>query len=428
MASLTGLAQLVSVPGLLAGKHVDQAVGAVTDVILREHVQGHGDIRAQAIKALTAMAHSVPQSVRDRSVPAFMVDLPDVTEGETVPSTVLEAFAQLATERQIFDTVVLRLKNKLRAARHQGASTGYQRALVFAMLYAFTFGNPMQEDGLIRSAYYADYAEPLIADFVKDASSQPDSVMVDAIGRIANIILRAQGVHYQSGVYHRGLEWLARGDDSTDAAGSQRPDVSPFLLYYYAALRPEVVEATDIIGRLQQQSNAAVSESDGKASTSATSLRLISLLVNKFANPKTMKATLVETGLEVDALVHDTASPQALCVAFAVVKGLLIQGKSGALTTRYLQTLLDLLPTSTDTSARQFATLLAPDDILTKANHCLISGLYKQKVFNQCIPFLTTTLRTADPAQKPRYLVALSGLLRWLPYSVLEPSLADLTP
>ncbi|KAK0881389.1 hypothetical protein LTR87_004727 [Friedmanniomyces endolithicus] len=404
MASLAGLAQLVSVPGLLSHKQINQAVDTVTNLVLHEQLQGHGDIRTPAIKALSSMALNVPQAVRDRSVPAFMVELPDVAEGDIVPSTVLEAFAQLATE---------------------GPSLAYQRALLFAILYAFTFGSPARDDGVIRNAYYADYADPLIIDFVKDVSSETDPVAVDVVGRIANIILRPQSVHLQSTVYHKAREWLS--PENADASGTSQ-HATPFLLYFYAAMRPEVVEAADIVSLLKAQATSALS-AGASSQAVVTTLRLVSLLVNKFANPKTMQATLAETGLEVEALTHDSTSAEAIRAAFAVTKGLLIQGKSGTLTTRYLQTLLDLLsgPNST-TTAQHFTTLPAPDEILTKENHCLISGLSQQKLFNQAIPALTTAIRTATPAQKPAYLTALTGLLRHLPYTLLSPSLTLLTP
>ncbi|KAK3659002.1 hypothetical protein LTR56_001439 [Elasticomyces elasticus] len=427
IVSLAGVAQLVSALGVLSDKQIEQAVDTVTNMVLHEKVQGHGDISASAIKALSNIAKSAPQAVRDRSIPAFMVELPDVPDVQSIPTTVLEAFAQLATERQIFETVVLRLKNKLRVARHQGASLEYQQALLYAILYAFTFGDPPLEDGVIRSAYYADYAEPLIADFVKASSTGLDLVAIDVVGRVANIVLRQQSIHFQSQIYQKDLEWLSSSAAGTNPAGPQRAQLTPFLLYYYAAIRPEVVEGHDIIRLLKAQANAALG--DGPSDLPRmTTLRLLSLLINKFANPKAMQTILTETGLEVESLLGAVSQPHTVQVAFAVVKGLLIQGKAGALTTRYLDALLALLSTCDKTTARQFATLLSPDDILSKQNHCLVSGLYKQKIFNQAIPSITESVRTADPQQKPAYLIALSSLLRWLPYSVLEPALASLTP
>ena len=73
-------------------------------------------------------------------------------------------------------------------------------------------------------------------------------------------------------------------------------------------------------------------------------------------------------------------------------------------------------------------TLLGPDDILTKENHCTISALYKQRTFSQTVPVISTATKEADPVVKSNYLIALSGVLRWLPYTVIESSLGSLVP
>ncbi|KAK5117670.1 hypothetical protein LTR62_005093 [Meristemomyces frigidus] len=424
LSSLTGLSQLVAAPGVLTDKQVERAVDTVTDVVLHDSSGGHGDIRAQAVQALASIAHNAPQAVRDRTIPAFMVMLPDSPDEGDVVTVTLEAFAQLATERQVFDTVVLRLKNKLRAAKHQGAPASYLRALLLAMLYAFTMGSPMQEDGVILSSYYKDYAQPLVNDFVRSDTGAAASEL-EIVGRICNIILRAQGVHMQATVFHEDREWMSEdmtGDsDSNTARG-------PFMLYYYASLRPEVVEAEQIVNMLQSQAKQALRDRQ-TTQESVTTLRLISLVVNKFVSPKAVQASLQEANIEVERLCNEASAAQAIHVAFAVVKGLLIQGKSGSLTTKYLNSLFDHLTITTGmTAAHLFATLLAPDDILTKANHCQISGLYKQKVFGQLVPKLTAAIRTADAGKKAHYLVALSGILKWQPYSILAASLPELIP
>ncbi|KAK5130895.1 hypothetical protein LTR08_001558 [Meristemomyces frigidus] len=421
LASLKGLAQLVSAHGVLSEKESGRAVDTVTDIVLHEQLEGHGNIRAQAIKALTDMAHSVPHAVRDRSLPAFMVELPDVPAEASSPGPVLEAFAQLSTERQIFDTVALRLKNKYNSARHQGAPQDYQRSLLLALLYTFTFGTPTQEDGITRAAYFTEYAAPLVTDVASSSEHQSDSSTLEIVGRIVNVLLRPQGIHLQSTVYNHNVQWLASAVKDT----SQAMNLAPFTLHYYAALRPEVADAEDIVFVLKAQADLALNATPASKGAD-TVLRHISLLVNKFINPKTMQATLEASDIEVGALLSGIPSPQAISVAFAVVKGLLIQGKTGALATKYLQALLDLLSTQGRGIAQRFATLLTPDDILSKENHCLVSGLYKQKIFNQAVPFMTAAVRTADATSKPNYFIALSGILRWLPYSVIEASLPSL--
>ncbi|KAK3704398.1 hypothetical protein LTR37_013821 [Vermiconidia calcicola] len=428
LSALAGITQLLAISGLLSNDEADQAVDTVTDIILHEDVHGHGSIRTEAMKSLTEMAHSAPDAMRNRAIPAFMVDLPDRPAEDSSVGPVLEAFAQLSGEQQVFDTVLLRLKNKLNAARAQGASGTYLQALLLAILYAFTHGSPKpDEEGVPRSTYFTEYAEPLMS-MVRDVSGMQDPRTLEIIGRICNTILRPQSLHFQSTVYSKNLEYLSLAENSANKSSDRILQLAPFSLYYYAALRPEVVDAQDVITLLQAQSNVALNASHDEAGLS-TIVQHICLLINKFINPKAMQATLDSANIEVESLLSVNAEPtsQATSVIFSVVKALLIQGKCPALTSKYLQLLLKLLSTSDKSVARRFAKLLAPDDILTKENHCLVSGLYKQKTFNQLVPSITEAVRTsADATTKPNHLIALSGILRWLPYSMLESTLPSL--
>ena len=426
LTALNGLAQLLAVRTLLSQDQSNQAADAVSDVILHEKVQGHGDIRSEAMKALTEMAHSSPDAIRDRAIPAFVAELPDDPSDESAFAPVLEAFAQLSSEQQVFDTVVLRLQNKLNAASAQHAPKVYMQALLLAMLYAFTNGRPMpDEEGIVRSTYFTKYVEPLIAAVQTWPDVEQDPKILEIVGRLCNVVLRPQGIHFQSTVYNKNLEWM-----SSTRNGSNKPTdrfrlLAPFSLYYYAALRPEVIDPEDIISLLQAQAKLVLGTQPDSTGI-ATILYHISLLINKFINPKAMQQTLESAGLEVESLLSTKSTPQSIGVTFAVVKALLIQGKCSALTSKYLQLLLRLLSSSEKSVAARFATLLAPDDILTKENHCLVSGLYKQKTFNQLVPSIIEAVRTTNATTKSNYLIALSGILRWLPYSMLEPTLATL--
>jgi DNA repair/transcription protein MET18/MMS19 len=109
-----------------------------------------------------------------------------------------------------------------------------------------------------------------------------------------------------------------------------------------------------------------------------------------------------------------------------VVKALIIQGRCGALTSEYIKLLLETIPQSDKAFAHRFTGLLAPDDVLTKENHCVISGLYKQKIFNQAVGPLVESTKLAPTEAKLHSLIALSGVLRWLPYSIMQSSLRSL--
>ncbi|KAF2172963.1 hypothetical protein M409DRAFT_16914 [Zasmidium cellare ATCC 36951] len=427
LAALSGLSQLATVRSALSEDQIKRAIDAIDEVILHERIEGHGDISAEAVKSLVDVAHALPEAVRQQSIPAFMVQLPDVPQDGASWKPVLEAFVQLSSEQQIFDTVAVRIKNKLNAAKFQNASKEYQRALLLALLYVFTYGSPMREDGTIRSSYFSDYAEPLI-DRLRDAlPSEQDDSTAEIIGRLTNVILRQQSPHFQSSIYNKNMEWMLSSADGIDTADSRVRRFAPFSTYYYASLRPEIVDPSNIVSLLKAVSHYLLGGTQDSTGSSIVA-RHLSLVINKFLKSDSMQRTLQDAGIEVEALLSGEATPEKVTVAFAVVKALIIQGRSGALMMKYIQLLLQTLPKADKTFARRFAELLAPDDILTKDNHCLVSNLYKQKTFSQTISPMVESVRTAEASVKPKYLVAMSGILRWLPYSIIESSLGSLMP
>lgn len=428
LTALEGLGRLLAIPKLLSQEQSHRAVDAVTNIILHEKIYGHGDIRSEAIEELTGMAQSSPDAIRDRAIPAFMVELPDVPGDESDFAPVLEAFAQLTTERQVFDTVVRRLRNKLDAARRQHASQAYQRALLLAILYSFTHGSPMKEDdGIMKSSYFNEYVEPLMSNLQEDFETEQNDETLEIVGRISNTILRHQGVHFQNSVYNKYIHWMSAAQDGATTSSNRAQELAPFSLYYYAAMRPEVVDPAVVILLLQAYAASALQTTSSSARSSVV-LRHISLLINKFIDPKAMHATLESAQIEIESLFSTSTNSQSTGLAFTVVKALLVQGKCPALTIKYLQTLLHLLSTSDKVVARRFAGLLGEDDILTKDNHCVVSGLYKQKTFNLTVPPIIEAVRAADASTKANYLIALSGILRWLPYAMIESSLSSLVP
>jgi DNA repair/transcription protein MET18/MMS19 len=425
LTALKILTQLTCIPAVLHEKDIDRAVGTITNLILLERVDGHGDITTEAVDNLTKLAAYVPEIVRNKAIPAFMVELPDIPRDHGSHAPVLEAFAHLSAEQQVFDTVALRIKNKLNAARYQNAPRRYQRDLMLAMLYIFTFGSPAQENGVVRDTYFTEYVEPLIAQLQNALPSESDAVMTEVLGRLTNIVLRPQNLHFQSTVYHRNFLWISPVSENDALADEKLLRLAPFSLYFYASIKPEVAEPANIISSLKAHAHYLLSNPKA-LKTDSVIYRHVALLINKFLEPSVIEQSLKDSDLDVPTLLSKSQSSHATGLAFAVVKALLVQGRSGALSTKYVNSLMEHLPTEQKDYARRFAGLLASDDILTRENHCVVSGLYKQRLFNQTTPQLIEAIRSASSSEKPKYLIALSGLLRGLPYSIIESSLSSL--
>lgn len=157
-------------------------------------------------------------------------------------------------------------------------------------------------------------------------------------------------------------------------------------------------------------------------------LRQVALIINKFlpARDAHLASDILwrpRTGL----LSADNLSESSIRVIFWIARALILRLVD---TDKILDQLLKLLkhPSYGSVSARGFGLLLAPDEVLTKENGVAIRLLAKQKVFNICATSIPPLFRSADPAAKPNYLIALSGLLRYLSSDVLMSEIEILLP
>lgn len=157
-------------------------------------------------------------------------------------------------------------------------------------------------------------------------------------------------------------------------------------------------------------------------------LRQVGLLTNKFLLAQETDAVF---GILKDValgLSGTTIAPEnAVRIVFWVAKGLILRL---AHTDEVLERLLNLLSVTQCgiASARGFGLLLAPDEVLSKENGAKIRLLAKQKVFNICMPNIAKKFRTANPATKSNYLIALSGILKHVPTEVVMPEIATILP
>ena len=157
-------------------------------------------------------------------------------------------------------------------------------------------------------------------------------------------------------------------------------------------------------------------------------LRQLALLINR--NPSsasTSHATELLWAPSTGLLHEQPLRENTIRTIFWISKALILRL---AHADEVLSRLLPLLsnPSQGLPSARGFSLLLAPDEILSKENGAVIRLLTKQCVFNVCVPRLASDFRCADPSVKPNYLIALSGILKYVPSSVLMPEIDTLLP
>ncbi|KAJ6282258.1 RNAPII transcription regulator C-terminal-domain-containing protein [Bipolaris maydis] len=435
LVCLDGLVQLSKTRGLLSDEDVGRIIQLLHTIVVHEESYGKDEVKEAAINGIVEIAHQKPQVVVDKAFPAFLAQLPDTdTGGSQSYSTVLEAFAKLASEEQVFNTVIIRLKNKFSVAVQQGASSTYIVALLSAILYALKKGERKLSEGSGSSTYYKDIALPLIQRVSSSDESHPvafnDETTIDLVGRICNLIIRHLPTDQQSAIAAE-LYTLFRGTPQTE--------LSPFNTSASVEADKTMIVSTHLLASFRKDTTlpyelqllvSSLAEYVQKPTLSvpvrSASLRQMSLIINKYYTSAALKTCMDPLIANFDLLNPEKLDPPRIRIIFACLKGIVLRS-SPALNTLY-PTLLSLLshPKYGSTVAQGFTTLLQPDDLLTKENHCQIVGLHKHKSFALLVPNITSAFRDADAQTKPNYLIALSGALRWMPFDIVVEEVGQL--
>ena len=157
-------------------------------------------------------------------------------------------------------------------------------------------------------------------------------------------------------------------------------------------------------------------------------LRQIALITNKFLQPTEIQyATDVLGEITKGLFKTESSTENSVRVLFWISKALILRL---AKTEEVLEQLLSLLSHNRLglATGRGFSILLAPDELVSKANGANIRLLANQKVFNYCIPRFAQSIRQAQGSAKRNYLIALSGILKYMGTDVLMSDVDTLLP
>ncbi|CAE7202912.1 hypothetical protein PTNB73_05635 [Pyrenophora teres f. teres] len=435
LVCLGGLIQLSKARGLLSDEDVGRIIQLLHSIVIHEESYGKDEVKGAAINGIVEIAHQKPQVVVDKAFPAFLAQLPDTdANGSDSYMAVLEAFAKLASEEQVFDTVILRLKNKFSAAVQQGASSKYVVALLSAMLYALKKGENKLSQSSDTSTYYNDIALPLIQRASSSDEAHPvafdDEMTLDLVGRICNLIIRYLPTEQQNSIASE-LYTLFRGKPQAEVppfntnAGVESNRTMIVSTHLLASFRKDTTLPCELQLLITSLANYAQQPTLSPLVRS-TSLRQMSLVINKYYTSAALKTCMDPLISEFDLLNSEKLDLPRIRIIFACLRGIVLRS-SPVLNTLY-PTLLSLLshPKYGITVAQGFTTLLQPDDLLTKENHCQILGLHKHKTFALLVPNITSAFKDADAETKPNYLIALSGALRWMPFDIVVEEVGQL--
>jgi DNA repair/transcription protein MET18/MMS19 len=414
--------QLTKAREVLTDEDISKVIRVFSNIIIALLSSGKDEVKTAAMNAIGEIAQQKPQLVIDECFPMFLSKIPDSDVGYSgTYLPILEAFATIGVQEKIFSTAVLRLQNKWNAALAQNASNAHLRSILSALLYVLKNSTTLASDEMDKLQYYRGLLVPLVALCVNNLQDGSlDDQVLGLIGRISNEIMRAKTSEAQMEL---AAQIYAAGLDSGPKS-ARYLILSVHLLGCLQQSVPVGSGADDILRQLMD----IYFDDRYSDNSKAAALQHMCLLINKFI-PTPDPARVLKPILDhLSEKFDQNAGTQTIMMLFAVLKALILRNAP-----QQSSLLLKLIgglnkPLCGHAVAQGFSILLEPDEILSKENHCRISPLCRQKTFSIAVPEICGQFATAEPSVKKNYLIALSGILQWLPYSAFASEVSSLTP
>jgi DNA repair/transcription protein MET18/MMS19 len=458
ITALKGLLRLSTLRGFFQDNEIGLFVQYLDEILLKEESAGGKELQKEATSALAEISKYKPRVLMEITLPAFMATLPDKDDGKNFSYlTTLETLAQISIEKDIFETLVRRLLNKLDLLLHdQGTSSpGYSRAILATILYAMDKRREIDPNQSLDGYYDRIVVElcrkAAAASADENAGILRDVTVLDTLGRLCNLIVRSISREKQDTVAENIYSLFSPPDAFQPVPFAQRRTVHQhrtmiLSTYLLAGLPKDSTRLPhtqpDMSPLLNDLVQLSIAES-GPAIQLAI-LRHLALLVNKFLPTSELSlASELCNSLVPPHSADVKLSPETIKTLFWLSKALVL--RLAPSTTQILSNLLSLLSSSdkvtSETSARGFAIILSPDDVLSTQNGANIRLLSKQRVFSTVVPLISSKIREVNtagggaegnppspPHIKPAYLTALSGILAAIPPSLVMPELPTLLP
>ncbi|EXJ77879.1 hypothetical protein A1O3_09038 [Capronia epimyces CBS 606.96] len=446
LTAANGLLLLSKIRGMLSENEIGLFVQYFDDIVLKEESYGRDELKKRAMAALAGISHFKPGLISDITFPAFMARLPDAEEAQPeIYQPVLEGLAEISVEKDLQATLMRRLLNKVEFLfkSSQGTSFPYTCSILGTILYVLNRAAAASQSPL--DAYY-DRVVIGLSRRATETRGGPltNETVLDILGRIMNLIVRHSPVDKvqmaAENIYLLFRNNQLVGDLPTLSTLLEPPTLTILSTWLLAAL-PRSIHSVDLdkaqIPRTIDELILFASKTSSLAITQSC-LSQISLYTNKHTKPADLSYVdnLLSQrllGLR-DEPMGDTESIDfGIRLAFALTKALIL--RLSPKTNQYLTSLVDLLDENqhprevSRKAAMGFATILSPDDVLSKKNAAEIRLLAPQRVFQILTPLISERFKASQsPSEKENYLIALSGILASVPSDIVMPELPTLLP
>ncbi|ETN37360.1 uncharacterized protein HMPREF1541_08351 [Cyphellophora europaea CBS 101466] len=439
LTAAKGLLLVSKMRSLLHDNEIGLIVQYYDDIVLKEESYGKDELKQTAMHALAEISAFKPGLIADITFPAFMAQLPDTEEeaGSSKYQPVLEALSEISIEKDLLETMMRRLLNKLDILfRSEGSGRfPYTSAIIGTIRYVLNRNVQKQQISL------QGYFDRVVIGLSKTATEKKagplaDEVVLDTLGRVINIVIRnspPERIQQAADNVYTLFRDFAFNNQEVRLGVLFNNSASIVLSTWVLAALPRSVQASilqrDRIG-MSIDDLVLFAEKCGSQVLELDSLRQIALYINKhLSNPDLDLAnSILEKGL---ASLQQTQDLFTLRLCFFICKALVL--RLAPKTNQYLESLIDLLSSPSPEVARQsallFRAILSADDVLSKDNNAQIRLLAPQRVFQGLVPLISTRFRSSQSSsEKENYLVALSGILSTVPSEIVMPELPTLLP
>ena len=441
-AALRILLRLCMLRKYLQDNEIGMFVQYLDEIVLGDDPNGRNDLKREAIHALVDISRIKPSLIMDVTLPALMARLPDSCASDDRDYLVtLEGLAQLSKDSFVSDTLVRRLLNKLDVVLERRGSHAYPQAILLALHFI------LSQRELPHDPNLGIYHEKIVVGLMRrvvlaSTGREPvtalnDVVTLEIIGKLATKIVQALDEHKQQSV---SFQIYSLFTDETiftpipfrNGAPSLERSTMVLSMSLMAGVTSETTPQFSEEGVTSRQTLLTelvkLALIEDIPSTRQAILRQLGLMVNKFLPSEEIHYAISIFQSLVSALLEAPAlSENMVRAVFWIAKALVLRLSDAD---KVLELLLELLSKNSCSlpSARGFALLLAPDEVLCKENGGIIRLLAGQKTFNVCMPTISQQVRTADAIVKPNFLIALSGILKFMPTEVIMPEINTLFP
>ncbi|KAK5948129.1 hypothetical protein OHC33_010877 [Knufia fluminis] len=452
LAAVRGLLLLAEQWQLLDENEIGLVVQHFNEIVLDEESYGRDELKQRAMQALAQISQFKPRLITDITFPKFIARLPD-DEAQAAGSkdyrSVLEGLAEISVGRDLLETLIRRLLNKLDLlVQTSGQQYPYTGAILSTTYYVL---DRSARDPTLSLDSYFDRVVVGFSNRAATALEGPlaNETVLTLLGKAINLIIRRSSNEHKDqaaqNVYNLFRETNSNGAGHTSLI---LPSNALTLSTWILAALPKTANAgilgeplIPLIRILRKQADRNTSTKYSVAIEQAC-LKQVAILINRHISKQEDIAEIEAFFRSAIDCVSGTNVQQpeeaerdwqcAVRFLFTISKACLL--RLLPLTDQILMQLVNLLQTLPPEKARYlalgFGTLLAQDEILSKTNGAQIRLLAPQRVFQKMVPMFSEHFRDpkATQEQKEIYLIALSGILGSVSSDIVMPELPTLLP